>query len=260
MEIYLFGVLVVMLVFTGATGGLGILIYTGAPRRRPTDASHLNMAPPSNAQATVDRLVTLGFQRLGETYTRMPLAMSPGPIWIYVDSSKTTQAEIVEITPGAFYTTVFADGSVVETGFPQGENIVTPNFLSQTVTTSVEDAYHLHMQNIVEFQAAHGSPQLIKSIEDHLYWDGIYRARHAQRKMRRVFYIDLAQILALLYGIVVSIVVWQLWQRHAPVPQWVTDWDRGLFLLLAPAFFISVLSSLFGVLGSRRNRKRARTG
>jgi uncharacterized membrane protein YGL010W len=95
---------------------------------------------------------------------------------------------------------------------------------------------------------------------DYLYWDGVYRARHAQRKMRRVFYIDLAQLLALLYGIVVSIVVWQLWQHHAPVPQWVTDWDRGLFLLLAPAFIISVMSWLFGVLGSRRNRKRARTG
>jgi len=260
MEIYIFGVLVVMLVFTGATGGLGLLIYMGVPRRHPTDASHLNMVPPSNAQATVDRLVTLGFQRLGETYTRMPLAMSPGPTWIYIDVSMTTQAEIVEITPGAFYTTVFADGSVVETGFPQGENIVTPNFLSQTVTTSVDDAYHLHMQNVAEFQTAHGSPQLIKSMEDYLYWDGVYRARHAQRKMRRVFYMDLAQALALLYGIVVSIVVWQLWQHHAPVPQWVTDWDRGLFLLLAPAFFISVLSSLFGVLGSRRNRKRARTG
>jgi hypothetical protein len=260
MEIYIFGVLVVMLVFTGATGGLGLLIYMGAPRRRPTDASYLNLAPPLNAQATVDRLVTLDFQRLGETYTRMPLAMSPGPTWIYIDASMTTQAEIVEITPGAFYTTVFADGSVVETGFPQGENIVSPDFLSQTVTTSVEDAYHVHMQNIGEFQTAHGSPKLIKSMEDYLYWDGVCRARHSRRKMQRVFYIDLAQVLALVYGIVVSIVVWLLWKRHAPLPQWVTDWDRGLILLLAPAFFISVLSSLFGVLGSRRKRKRARTG
>jgi hypothetical protein len=260
MEIYLFGVLVVMLVFTGATGGLGLLIYKGAPKRRPTDASHLNLAAPMNTQATIDRLVTLGFQRLGETYTRMPLAMSPGPTWIFVDASMTTQVEIVEINLGIFFTTVFADGSVVETGFPQGENISTPNFISQTITTSVEDAYHLHTQSIVDFQIAHGTPQLIKGMDDYLYWDGVYRERHAQRKMRRVLYIDLAQVLALIYGIVVSIVVWLLWQRHAPVPQWVTDWDRGLFILLAPAFLISVVSWLFSVLGSRRNRKRIRTG
>ena len=259
MEIYIFGVLVVMLVFTGITGGLGILIYAGAPRRHPTDASHLNMAPPSNAQITIDRLVSLCFQRLGETYTRMPLAMSPGPAWIYIDTPRTTQAEIVEITPGTFFTTVFSDGSVVETGFPQGENIVAPDFLSQTVTTSVEDAFHLHLHNVGEFQTNHGSPLLIKSMEDYLHWDSVYRTRHAQRKMRRVFYIDLAQVLALFYGIVVSFVVWLLWQRHVPVPQWVTDWDRGLFILLAPAFLISVLSWLFGFFGSRRNRKRART-
>jgi hypothetical protein len=260
MEIYLFGVLVVMLVFTGATGGLGLLIYLGAPKRRPTDASHLNLAPTMNTQATIDRLVTLGFQRLGETYTRMPLAMSPGPAWIYIDASMTTHAEIVEITPSIFFTTVYEDGSVIETGFPQGEYITTPNFISQTVTTSVEDAYHLHTQSIKGFQIAHGTPKLIKGMDDYLYWDGVYRERHAQRKMRRVFYLDLAQALALLYGIVVSFIVWLLWQRHAPVPQWVTDWDRGLFILLAPAFLISVVSWLTGILGSRRNRKRVRTG
>jgi len=258
MEIYLFGLLVVLLVFAGAIGGLGILIYMGVLKRRPTDASHLNLTPPSNAQETVDRLISLGFQRLGETYTRMPLAMSPGPTWIFIDGSKTTQAEIVEITPGAFFTTVFSDGSVVETGFPQGENITTPDFSSQTVTTSIEDAYHLHLQNMANFVARHGESQSVNIMEDYLHWDGVYRTRHAQRKMRRVFLIDLAQVLALMYGIVVSLVVWQLWQRHAPVPQWVTDWDRGLFLLLVPAFIVSLLSLLVGLIGSRRNRKQAR--
>jgi hypothetical protein len=118
MEVYLFGILVVMLVFTGATGGLGLLIYFGAPKRRPADASHLNLPPPSNSQLTIDRLAALGFQRLGETYTHMPLAMSPGPTWIFIDKPMSTQAEILEINPGTFFTTVFADGAVVETGYP----------------------------------------------------------------------------------------------------------------------------------------------
>ena len=256
MEGYIFGVLVVFLVFTGVTGGLGILIFMGVPKRRPTDASHLTLVPPSDAQPTVDRLITLGFHRLGETYTRMPLAMSPGPTWIFVDEQSTTQAEIVPINPGVFFTTMFPDGSVVETGFPQGEDIATPDFLSQTVTTSIEDTRQLHQQNVAEFRLVHGVPQPINSIEDSLHWDRIYRTRHAQRKMRRFFLTDLAQVLSLVYGIVVSLVVWQLSQPHAPVPQWVTDWDRGLFLLLAPAFMVSVLSTLVGFLGSRRNRKR----
>jgi hypothetical protein len=259
MDIYLFGILVVMLVFTGATGGLGILIYIGVPKRRPTDASQLNLPFPTNAQATIDQLIVLGFHRLGETYTRMPLAMSPGPSWIFIDDQMTTQAEIVDITPGTFFITVFSDGSVVETGFPQGENIRTPNFLSQTVTTSVAVAYQQHVQSAIEFQASHGKPQELHSMKDYLHWDSIYRTRHAQRKMRRLFLVDIAQFLALAYGIIVSIVVWLLWQRHAPVPQWVTDWDRGLFLLLAPAFIVSVLSTLIGFIGSRQNRKRAKT-
>jgi hypothetical protein len=258
MEIYIFGVLVVVLVFTGATGGLGMLIYFGAPKRRPADASHLNLPPPSNAQATIEQLAGLGFNRLGETYTHMPLAMSPGPTWIFIDVPMTTHAEIVEINPGAFFTTVYSDGSAVETGFPQGEDIITSSFLSQTVTTHITDAYQQHLLSIGDFQANHGAPQLIQSMGDYLHWDGVSRTRHAQRKMRRVFLIDLIQVLALVYGIITSIAVWQLWRHHAPVPQWVTDWDRGLFLLLAPAFCVSVLSILIGMISSRRNRKRVR--
>jgi hypothetical protein len=258
MEVYFFGILVVLLVFSGATGSLGLLIYLGVPKRRPTDASNLNLSPPSNTQATVGKLIELGFRRLGETYTQMPLAMSPGPTWIFVDQNMTTQAEIVEITPGTFFTTVFEDGAVVETGFPQGEDITRVDFISQTVTTSVEDAYKLHSQNVVDFKLFHGAPQPIQTMSDYLVWDKIYRTRHAQRKMRRVFYSDLTQVLALAYGIIVSLAVWQLSLHHAPVPEWVTDWDRGLFLLLSPAFFVSVLSILIGLLGSRRNRKLAR--
>ena len=259
MEIYFFGALVVLLVFTGLTGGLGILIYLGTPNRRPTDASHLNLAPPVNAQDSINILIELGFQRLGETYTRMPLAMSPGPTWIFIDHPKTTQAEIVEITPGAYFTTVFTDGAVVETGYPQGENITTANLLSHTITTSVGDAFQHHMLNVQEFQERHGSPRTIKSMKEYLHWDKIYRTQYAQGKMLRVFLIDLAQVLAFLYGVIVSIVVWQLSQRHAPVPQWVTDWDRGLFLLLAPAFTVSVLSVLIGLWTSRQNRKRVKS-
>jgi hypothetical protein len=258
MEAYFFGILVVVLVFTGVTGGLGVLIYLGAQTRKPRDASNLNLKFPQSAQATVDRLVALGFQRLGETYTQMPLAISPGPTWILVDGQRATQAEIVEINPGTFYTSVFADGAVIETGFPQGENIITTNFISQTVTTSIEDAFHQHLQYTLDFQAKHGAPEPIRNMEDYLHWDGMYRKHYARLKMRRMFLVDLAQVLALLYGIVVSLVVWQLWQRHAPVPQWVTDWDRGLFLLLSPAFCVSAFSILIGMLGSRR--KRAKVG
>lgn len=254
----MFGILVVLLVFTGATGGLGILIFVGAPKRRPKDASHLKLAPPSNAQNTIDRLINLGFHRLGEIHTQMPLAMSPGPTWIYVDEQGITQAEILEINPGTFLTTEFADGSTIETGFPQGEDITTSDFVSQTVTTCIEDAYQLHLQTVAEFRESHGAPQTVQTMQDYLYWDGVNRTRHARRKMQRVFHIDLAQVLSLAYGIIVSLVVWLLWQRHAPVPEWVTDWDRGLFLLLAPAFAVSVLSIMIGVLGSRRNRKRVK--
>ncbi len=257
MEIYFYGALVVLLVFTGLTGGLGILIYLGTPKRRPADASHLNLPPPANAQASIDKLVEQGFQRLGEIYTRMPLAMSPGPTWIFIDSTKTTQAEIAEITPGAYFTTVFTDGSLVETGYPQGENITAPNLLSHTVTTSVEDAFHLHVQNVQDFQARHGKPLMIQTMKEFLEWDKIYRTRYAKAKMLRVFLIDLAQVLALAYGLIVSLVVWILWQRHASVPQWVADWDRSLFILLTPAFFVSVLSVLIGLWTSRQNRRRA---
>jgi hypothetical protein len=258
MEVYLFSLMVVLLVFTGATGGLGLLIYFGTPKRRPSDASHLNLPPPGNFQDTIEKIAVLGFHRLGEIYTRMPLSMSPGPTWIFTDGPMTTQAEIVEITPGVFFTSIFYDGSVVETGFPQGENISTTVFLSQTVTTSIDDAYHQHQLSLQEFDKDHGSPQPTQTMDDYLHWDGINRSRHARRKMRRVFIIDLIQVLALLYGIVVSMIVWLLWQRHASVPEWVTDWDRGLFLLLAPAFAASILSTLVGFIGGRQSRKRAK--
>jgi hypothetical protein len=102
MDIYLFSILVVLLVITGFTGGLGLLIYFGSPKRRPSDASHLNLPPPSNYQSTISQLEALGFNRLGEIYIRMPLAISPGPTWIFTDVPTTTHVEIVEITPVVF--------------------------------------------------------------------------------------------------------------------------------------------------------------
>lgn len=243
---------VVALLFAGLTGAVALLIYLTVRNRRPEDVSAEQIEPPAPAQPLVDALVELGFRRLGESRTRLPLPGVTGTTWILVDGAGTTQAEIVAHPPMLALTSVYSDEAVVETGYPLGERIDTPRFRAHVVGSGVAEAYQHHLAQAADFGATHGAPQPIASMADYAQWDRSYRLNHAQRKMRRLFIrngvLPLAGAVYLLgAGAFTLLAGW-----------WRQDPEAHLFpfmLLLAPGLAAIGAAWVWGQLGSGRPKQ-----
>jgi hypothetical protein len=167
-----------------------IQIYQGSNTRLSQDVSYRNLAIPAEALGAAQQLMALGFTRLGETETRLPATSGSAILWHFRSADKTMTVELVG-QPGigaqlVFYS-VFADGSVVETGYPLGETINDQRFHSHRITTSVEDAYQHQLDQVMAWQPAHGSPQRTEDMGDLLRWEGIYRANFGKHKLMSLF-------------------------------------------------------------------------
>jgi hypothetical protein len=178
--------------------------YLGVDRRRPMDASDLHLAPPQPLRPLVSRLESIGFARLGEVQLELPgrklVQLSPtgwpvvtGPevardtAWLFIDPSATIVAEAVSVEgvkPLIAFSTMFADGSVVETMYPLGESIDDPDFHSGHVSYSLETAFDEQRLHVDRWRMRHGTPRPVASMGDYLRIDAEYRERFAKRKLR----------------------------------------------------------------------------
>jgi hypothetical protein len=151
----------------------------------------------------VDTLAKLDFKRLGETRTQLPFG-EPGVTWVLIDPQATVVAEVVESDPNAMllFSTAYNDEAVVETAYPTGERVKTANFRSHTITTSVQDAYVYHREQVADFSTEHGHPSRIEHMASYLRCDAVYRLRYARRRLRRYLWAGGAQLAALGYMLV----------------------------------------------------------
>ena len=196
-----FGVLLTL--FFGWLGWRIVQTYIGVPKRRPVDVTHLHTPPSPQIQPTVDTLAKLDFKRLGETRTQLPFG-EPGVTWVLIDPQATVVAEVVESDPNAMllFSTAYNDEAVVETAYPTGERVKTANFRSHTITTSVQDAYVYHREQVADFSTEHGHPSRIEHMASYLRCDAVYRLRYARRRLRRYLWAGGAQLAALGYMLV----------------------------------------------------------
>lgn len=196
-----FGVLLTL--FFGWLGWRIVQTYIGVSRRRPVDISLLRTPPSPQIQPIVDTLAKLGFERLGETRTKLPFG-EPGITWLLTDPQTTVVAEVVESDPNAMllFSTAYDDNAVVETAYPTGERIKTANFRSYPITTSAQDAYAYHREQVADFSAEHGAPSRIEHMASYLRCDAVYRLRYARRALRHYLWAGIAQLAALGYTLV----------------------------------------------------------
>ncbi len=234
-----------------------ISIYASIGRRRPDDISHLGLPPPPELQPTVAALQALGFRRLGETKTPLPITPRQATRWVLVDASNTTEAEAEAEGKSSLirFLTAYADEAMVETFYPMGECIDEPDYRSHTVTASVEAAYRHHAKQAADFAtthgATHGAPQHIESLADSMHWGAVCRHRYARRRGRRWYLWNLASLGASLCAAVAAAAV-LLWPQRGPAPVPWTQRLQALFVPLLPAVIAIWLSYSLAVWGSRR--------
>ncbi len=176
-----------MALLFGWTGLTNSLAFIGAPKRRSRDVTERKRPLPALGQKIVDDLSKLGFRRLGEAETALPLypAMTE---WILVDGDETTTAELMVRPTGPMiqFSTVFGDKSVVESGQPVAENIEDPDFRARMVPGTLQDCYQAHRQAGSDWSNKHGEPRRISTMDEWLTEDANYRQRFAQRKLWRL--------------------------------------------------------------------------
>jgi hypothetical protein len=240
-----------LLMRNGWSGFKKVLNYAGVSKRRAEDISHEGISPSSTLEPVVDLLISLGFTCLGETVTYLPLVPSGGIKWLFLDESGTTCADIVEVgdvdaKPMLAFWTTFNDTATVETGYPAGERIDTPDFRSHTIPSSVEDAYQHHLQQVTDFGTYHGAPIQIRNMDDCLQQDAVYYERHARRELRRLFLASLVNAIGCIYALCVSIAV-VVSVQHSEVLTLQLLWDKllQLTILLTPAVVVTLLVSRY---------------
>jgi len=131
---------------------------------RIEDATAEKIPPPQAVQPAIDRLTALKFspvstQRLVYDEENAQLT------WIYADESGTIAAEVNEAARAAVLmtlTTWFSDQSCVQTIYPWGATINTPEFVSQVVRSSPEDALKMHSERVA--QSNRGNPVPVKDV------------------------------------------------------------------------------------------------
>ena len=250
-----------LLLSNGWSGFKAILNYAGAPKRRAEDISHKDISPSSTLKPVIDVLISLGFTRLGETLTYLPLVPFGGITWLFLDEKGTTCVDIVEVgdvdaKPMLAFWTTFDDAATVETGYPTGERIDTPDFRSHTVPGSVQDAYQHHLRQVADFGAHHGAPIQFRGMDDYLQQSAIYREHHARRQLRRLFLDNLVNVMSCIYALCASIaVVVSMWHSEAFTLQLLFDKLLRLTILLTPAVVITFVISQVSVWMGRKSSK-----
>lgn len=196
-----------------------VRLYRGSATRRPRNVTGEGRPPAPTVARLVADLHALGFERLGESELTVPSTSGMGPFlgreerrttWVLLDSRDTTVAEVVAVGPMANLSSTLADGSVVETMYPRGEQIADADLWSSKVATNLADAYDAHRVALDGRAESRGQPREVHNIADYLRLDASYRERFAHRVLRRPLIRNALIPTAVAIAVVVLITVWLL--------------------------------------------------
>ncbi len=235
----------------------------GGPHRQSVDVSAQQLPPPALILPTIDKLTRLGFERLGETQ----MAFNPKAVvtlWLFVDTLRQTIAEVAVVKnkiPVLEFDSQYEDGAVLQTNYvtfyPMPPKIDSRDFRLSKVTTSVEDTFRQHQQQLASFGLDHSPAVQFDTMDDYLRFTAYYRATFSQRALRPILILKvILPILTLIaFGLVLIMPFWTrpLIPIQATVPSSAVA-QTSIFLLLLvtlgtliPGLF--VLGSMVVMLG-----------
>lgn len=228
----------------GWAGLTNSLAFIGAPTRRSKDISARNLPIPALAKSIIAQFTELGFRRLGEAQTSLPLFRPTPTEWIFIDADETTIAELMVMGLGPMmqFSSVFADGSVVETGHPFAEKIEDPDFRARPGPDGFEACYQVQHKQIADWEQKHGFPRRISTMDQWLAEDARYRQRFAQRKLWRQARIGVAWQAFAVFAVLVVLVATVFYQWLGFIPR--GEDERGILVFLL--VFAGVLAATIG--------------
>lgn len=214
--------------------------------RQYVDVSDQDLVMPQGKYNFEDQLLSLGFQKVGMTAQENPIEDETMVGWLFHNDDATIVVEVayagIEIM--RFYSW-FGDNFRVETSFPIGENLNTPQLVSRFTEESLADAYAIHLTNYQKYVAEYGRPHAIRTVEDALKWDHEqYMPNHFRRTVQRH---QTTAHLRLIYGFFLLAFTVGL------IPAYQSFSKAGLWAYVAVGmFFVFVLNMLPGWLLNRR--------
>jgi hypothetical protein len=177
-------------------------MYTTIGSRRLQDATSFAPSEPVAVAQVTNRLVALGFRRIGVRSTVLPDGIRRFE-WDLVDQPGTTFVAIVPVggkvgAAMASYS-AFGDGAFVETTYPQGATVRRSNLDARPAGQTPEESIGLHYGRVAAFATDHGPPLINSSMADLLVRDDTYRRLHGGATIRRGVFV--------LVGLAVLVVV-----------------------------------------------------
>jgi hypothetical protein len=233
----------------GWRGWVGLQTFLGARKRRSVDVSYMQLSPSPQTQNSINSLVELGFQRLGEAQVKLPFR-SISTVWILVNAENFVQAET--IYNRVSFSTFFDDNVLVVTDYPNGEHIETPSYQSHTITSGINDAFYYHLQQVDKFKTKYGSPHIISNMADYCRWETMGRVNYGFRKTKRFFLLDAARLIIFIYGVII-IMGLPLFSRSILTQEKIELMTIGLTL---PVLFVPGILSRWAIKVSNQDSRR----
>lgn len=174
---------------------LGLAYYLRIVRVRRGSHAIRDVSEPlplDNADpAEIRLLARLGFSGLGILEYRFFWRPNiPAPLWYYVDSERTTCAEVSSHPFDQTRVLVklfswFPDNALVETYHDYGETIDEADYSVRFARHDLERAYRSHRQRLESFTTQHGSPVIFSTVTQLIPYSDIDIQRYRRRRMRR---------------------------------------------------------------------------
>jgi hypothetical protein len=143
---------------------------------------------PEQHQNTDPQLKELGMQPLAVLHVK-PAFLDAAYEWVYVSQSGTIYVEVVYTLSASVllqFMSCFPDDAILITRYPQGETVITPNYVSRFARNSIDAALNFHKQQLKEWKEQHGEPLIVKTIDDALQYDEIFRIKYRKLDTMRI--------------------------------------------------------------------------
>jgi hypothetical protein len=181
--------------------------YTGTRVRRQEDFTDQAPLPEPEEAERIDMLNALGYRRLGETVTRMPIGEEVARILVAADGRAYAMVLAgFDSVPGLTgFFSAWPDGTWVGTLHPRGDALEIAGLRLRVETGTLADAEASHRAAATHLVAEHGEPRRVRELADMLALDADYRTRFGGRELRSIVARSLAPAAFVLVVLVVAL-------------------------------------------------------
>jgi hypothetical protein len=188
--------------------------YSGVSARRQEDATGRAPAPEGELAERIGALETLGYRRIGETWTSTPVGA--GFAWVLASADEETYALLVP-GPGrragltGFYS-AWQDSEWLGTMHPGGSPYMTGGLRISIEKGTFAAAEAGHRAEAAAMSVRHGSRRRIATLADVLALDAEYRTRFGGRELRPQLYRALLPVV--IWALMVGFFLFELIAPH----------------------------------------------